>query len=69
MASRTESRAREAITELMQEHPEIAQKGGRIEFLKLDLTDLSSCQAAAKVFLENERRLDILSMDFEITGV
>ena len=61
MASRTESRARDAIAELMKEHPEIAQKGGSIEFLKIDLTDLASCQAAAMDFLARENRLDILS--------
>ena len=61
MASRTESRARDAIAELTKEHPEIAQKGGSIAFSKLDLTDLASCQAAAKEFLSKEKRLDILS--------
>lgn len=60
MASRTESRARAAIDELTKEHPEIKEKTG-IEYLKLDLTDLKSCQEAAKTFLAKEQRLDILS--------
>ncbi len=60
MASRTESRARAAIDELTTEHPEIAEKGGSIEFLQLDLCDLKGCQAAAREFLQNEKRLDIL---------
>jgi NAD(P)-dependent dehydrogenase (short-subunit alcohol dehydrogenase family) len=61
MASRTESRATAAIDELTKEEPEIAKKGGSIVFLKLDLTDLANCQAAAKEFLSKEKRLDILS--------
>ena len=61
MASRTEARARTAIEELQNEHPEIKEKGGRIEFLQLDLCDLKSCQAAARSFLDKEKRLDILS--------
>ncbi|THG92504.1 hypothetical protein EW145_g8695, partial [Phellinidium pouzarii] len=60
MASRTEARARAAIAELNSAHPEIATKGGRIEFLELDLTSLAGCQAAARAFLEKETRLDIL---------
>lgn len=63
MASRTESRARAAIDELTKEHPEIKEKAG-IEYLKLDLTDLKSCQDAAKTFLSKEKRLDILSEFF-----
>lgn len=61
MASRTESRARTAIDELLAEHPEIIEKGGRIEFLHLDLCNLKNCQSAARTFLEKEKRLDILS--------
>ena len=60
MASRTESRAKAAIEELLKDHPEIKEKAG-IEFLKLDLTDLKSCQEAARAFLAKEKRLDILS--------
>jgi len=59
MASRTESRAREAIKQLYKENPELEKKAG-IEFLQLDLCDLASCQAAARTFLEKENRLDIL---------
>ena len=62
MASRTEARARAAINELIDEHPEIKQKGGRIEFLQLDLCDLNGCREAARTFLEKENRLHILSM-------
>ena len=61
MASRTESRARSAIEELLAEHPEIKEKGGRIEFLHLDLCNLKKCREAAQSFLEKEKRLDILS--------
>ena len=46
MASRTESRANAAIEEITKQYPDIAEKGGSIEFLKLDLCDLKGCQAA-----------------------
>ncbi|TFK69855.1 NAD(P)-binding protein [Pluteus cervinus] len=60
MASRTESRANAAIEEIIAEHPEIAEKGGSIAFLELNLRDLKACQAAAQEFLQKEERLDIL---------
>jgi NAD(P)-dependent dehydrogenase (short-subunit alcohol dehydrogenase family) len=63
MASRTESRALAAIEELEKEHPEIKEQGG-IHFLPLDLTDLESCQSAAREFLAKEERLDVLSMHY-----
>ena len=61
MASRTESRAKDAIAELTKEEPDIAKKGGSITFLKLDLADLATCQSAAKEVLTKEKRLDVLS--------
>ena len=61
MASRTESRAKKAIEELLEEYPDITEKGGSIEFLQIDLTDLKNCQAAAREFISRESRLDILS--------
>ena len=66
MASRTEARARSAIDDLLAEHPEIKEKGGRIEFLPLDLCNLKSCQEAARMFLEKEKRLDILSTSLSL---
>ena len=60
MASRTELRARNAVEELLKTYPDIMEKGGKIEFLKLDLADLKSCQAAANEFLKKEERLDII---------
>ncbi|TFK69854.1 NAD(P)-binding protein [Pluteus cervinus] len=60
MASRTESRANAAIEEITAKHPEIAEKGGSIVFLELNLCDLKACQAAAQEFLRKEERLDIL---------
>ena len=61
MASRTESRALDAIRGLKEDHPELEKKNGEIIFLQIDLTSLESCQAAARTFLEKEERLDILS--------
>jgi len=56
---RTESKALAAIEELEREHPEIKEQGG-IHLLRLDLTDLESCQSAAREFLTKEGRLDVL---------
>lgn len=60
MASRTEARAVSAIKQLESEHPELVEKAG-IFFLRLELSILESCQAAARSFLEKEARLDMLS--------
>ncbi|EGG00774.1 uncharacterized protein MELLADRAFT_39578, partial [Melampsora larici-populina 98AG31] len=55
MASRTESRAKSAISKIKEEVPE-----AQIEFLYFDLTILSSAKKAAIEFMKNENRLDIL---------
>ncbi|KAH9811257.1 hypothetical protein DFH28DRAFT_464746 [Melampsora americana] len=55
MASRTESRAKAAISKIKEEVPE-----AQIEFLYFDLTILSSAKKAAMDFMDKEKRLDIL---------
>ena len=60
MATRTESRALSSIQELEKDHPEFKERAA-IVFLPIDLTNLASCQAAARTFLEKEERLDMLS--------
>ncbi len=60
MASRTESRALATIEELKKENEAIKQ-ADNVKFLKLDLADLNSCKEAARIILEKEDRLDILS--------
>jgi NAD(P)-dependent dehydrogenase (short-subunit alcohol dehydrogenase family) len=52
----------DAIEDLKKCHPELAEKP-EISFLHLDLASLESCMTAASTFLEEEDRLDILSMN------
>lgn len=60
MASRTESRALSAIEELKKEHPELSKKAG-IVFLPLNLASFESVISSARIYLEKEERLDLLS--------
>lgn len=55
MASRTESKAQEAIQKIKQAVPK-----ADIHFLQLDLTELAAVRKAAQDFLSREKRLDIL---------
>ncbi len=55
MASRTESKAQEAIQKIKQTLP-----NADIHFLQLDLTELAAVKKAADDFLSREKRLDIL---------
>ncbi|CBQ72111.1 related to Oxidoreductase, short-chain dehydrogenase [Sporisorium reilianum SRZ2] len=55
MASRTESKAQEAIAKIKQAVPK-----ADIHFLQLDLTELAAVRKAADDFLSREKRLDIL---------
>ncbi|KAJ9478024.1 putative oxidoreductase ENV9 [Pseudozyma hubeiensis] len=55
MASRTESKAQEAIQKIKQAVPK-----ADVQFLQLDLTDLAAVRKAAEDFLSRENRLDIL---------
>lgn len=55
MASRTQSKAEEAIQKIKQAVP-----SADIHFLQLDLTELAAVRKAAEDFLSREKRLDIL---------
>ncbi|SPO44340.1 related to Oxidoreductase, short-chain dehydrogenase [Moesziomyces antarcticus] len=55
MASRTESKARDAIEKIKKAVP-----NADIHFLQLDLTELAAVRKAADDFLAQEKRLDIL---------
>lgn len=57
MASRSRSRAEEAIQSVTATNPSGA---ARLKFLHLDLDDLDIVRSAAKTFSEQESRLDIL---------
>jgi NAD(P)-dependent dehydrogenase (short-subunit alcohol dehydrogenase family) len=57
MASRSESRAEDAIKSVTATDPSGAP---RLKFLHLDLDDLNIVRSAAKTFSEHESRLDIL---------
>ena len=56
MASRSEPKARQAITQL----ESLTHRRDACHYLALDLSDLSSVEKAARTFLELETRLDVL---------
>ncbi len=66
LAARTESKARKAIGEIVTANPAAKDK---LEFLQLDLADLSSVQNAARTFVAKEQRLDILMLNAGIMAV
>jgi retinol dehydrogenase 12 len=57
IACRSESKARDAITIIQTSTPE---SSGRLEFLQLQLDDLTAVAKAAREFLSREKRLDVL---------
>ncbi|KAF2833520.1 NAD(P)-binding protein [Ophiobolus disseminans] len=57
LAGRTESKARSAITQLRALHP---TSTGRLEFLYIDLSNLTTIKPAIDAFLAKETRLDVL---------
>lgn len=57
IAGRSKDKADKAIASMRSKH---AGSSGRLEFLQLDLSDLSSIQAAVNEFTSRERRLDVL---------
>lgn len=58
VAGRSQEKAEKAIEEIKEAHP---SSDGRIEFLKVDLADLSTIKASADDFLKREQRLDVLT--------
>lgn len=68
VAGRDEARASAAIEQIKAAFPnnstnsdsEAAGPGGKVEFLYVDLSDLSTVKGCVKTFLEKEKRLDVL---------
>jgi retinol dehydrogenase-12 len=58
IAGRNERKGADAIAHLKQEYPDTT---GRVEFLQLDLSDLSTIKNSALDFMSKERRLDVLT--------
>lgn len=58
IAGRRKEQADSAMAEIKQAAP---TSDGRLEFLHLDLSDLSSIKASAEAFLQREQRLDVLT--------
>lgn len=58
VAGRSKDKADQAIDEIKKTHP---SSDGRIEFLKVDLADLSTIKASADDFSKRENRLDVLT--------
>ncbi|PTB39322.1 uncharacterized protein TrAFT101_007882 [Trichoderma asperellum] len=57
IAGRREDAGQDAIKSIKEAYPD---SKGRLEFLLLDLADLSTIKASANAFLEKETRLDVL---------
>lgn len=58
VAGRSEEKAKNAIEEIKQTHP---SSDGRVEFLKVDLSDLTTIKGSAEDFMKREQRLDVLT--------
>ncbi|KAF5698460.1 NAD(P)-binding protein [Fusarium mundagurra] len=58
VAGRSESKALKSITAIKDQYP---RSKGRLEFLAVDLSDLSSIKKAVRAFEAKERRLDVLT--------
>lgn len=65
VAGRREETAQRAIDDLKSAHPE---SRGRLEFLPLDLSDLSTIKASVDKFLAKEERLDVLWNNAGVMG-
>ncbi|KAI0465630.1 short-chain dehydrogenase [Xylaria cf. heliscus] len=59
IAGRSESKAQKAITEIQRTLP-ASNPGGRLEFLHLELDDLSSIKATVEAFRKKEQKLHVL---------
>lgn len=58
IAGRSKEKADAAMSEIKNVHP---SSDGRIEFLHLDLADLTTIKASTDTFLSREQRLDVLT--------
>lgn len=57
LAGRSESKADDALTRIQKANP---QSSGRVEFLRLDLANLSTIKPAVESFTSKEQKLDVL---------
>lgn len=57
VAGRSSSKAEKAIAQIKEASPETS---GRVEFLNLDLSDLSTIKPAVQSFTAQQQRLDVL---------
>lgn len=58
VAGRSEEKGKNAIEEIKKTHP---SSDGRLEFLKVDLSDLNTIKGSAEEFMRREQRLDVLT--------
>ncbi|EMC96827.1 hypothetical protein BAUCODRAFT_34224 [Baudoinia panamericana UAMH 10762] len=58
LAGRSKDKADAAIADIQKAHP---SSDGRVEFLKLDLADLTTIKPSVDDFLRREQRLDVLT--------
>ncbi|KAI5302835.1 hypothetical protein KEM55_000872, partial [Ascosphaera atra] len=58
IAGRSKSKADKASEEIKKAFPD---SKGRVEFLQLDLSDLTKIEGAARTFMSQEQRLDVLT--------
>lgn len=63
LAGRSEERTRPVLEAIRARHP-----GSRVEFLRLDLSELASVEQAARTFLDSARPLDALINNAGIAG-
>lgn len=56
-AARNEQKGRDAIQSILEAHPEST---GKLEFLRLDLSDLTTIKKSAETFLAKEKQLHVL---------
>lgn len=64
LACRTESKATNAINQILKDHSDIVGLNERLAWLPLDLSSVVESEQAAKDFLAIESRLDILGGSF-----
>lgn len=66
VAARSKQKALDAIEEMKTAHPEST---GRLVFLQLDLSDLTTIKSSAEEFLAAESRLDVLWLNAGVSHV
>ena len=65
VVGRSKSKAETAINEMKGSHP---NSKGRLEFLQVDLADLTTIKPAVEDFKKREQRLDVLTLNAGVMG-